>query len=447
MSTASLSEFYVKHLDHLVRAYAPLIAQHGFDHVVVHSGTPKSRSMYDDQLWPLRVTPHFAHLLPLAEPDCLAILSSDGRAPKLVWLREQNFWEQPAPPEHDWWQARWETVECKTLEALRGELPGGRVAFIGEEAKRATLLGLDGAHNPPELLRALDRLRVTKTAYESRCLDEANARAARGHLAVRDAFLAGEGDSELDLHLRFLSATQQDDWETPYKNIVALGFHAATLHHVSYDRRRDTRGEATSLLLDAGATYAGYQSDITRTYVRGSAGAARDFAALIAATEALQQRLCSEALVGLKYEALHDRAHDYLGRALAEAGVVTCSAEEAVASGVTRVFLPHGLGHSLGLQTHDVGCAELKPRADNPFLRNTTVIAADQVFTIEPGLYFVDLLLQPLRASANARLVDWQKVEALAPFGGIRIEDDLRVQPAAPPENYTRRYLGTLSPP
>lgn len=436
-----IAEEYVNHLDHLVKQYAAAIAAHGFDWLVVHSGTPKSRSLYDDQYWPLRVTPFFAHFLPLAAPDSLVILGADARRPKLVWLQEQNFWEAAAAVEHDYWQEQFEIVVVKSLDQLREQVPTGNVAFLGEETKRATLLGLEATQNPPALWAALDQLRVHKTAYERHCLDEANRRAALGHAAVRDAFLAGDGDSELDLHLLFLKATQQDDWETPYKNIVALGCHGATLHHVTYDRRRPTKGEATSLLLDAGATYAGYQSDVTRTYVRGNVGAAKDFAALIAATESLQQQLCRDAAVGMKYEALHNRAHDYIGEALVASRVVTCSATEAVASGVTRVFLPHGLGHSLGLQTHDVGCAVALASADNPFLRNTTVISAEQIFTIEPGIYFIDMLLGPLRETAAGKLVNWETVAALAPFGGIRIEDDVRVVASAPVENLTRHHL------
>jgi Xaa-Pro dipeptidase len=112
-----------------------------------------------------------------------------------------------------------------------------------------------------------------------------------------------------------------------------------------------------------------------------------------------------------------------------------------VSSGVTRVFLPHGLGHSLGLCTHDVGCAEMRPRADNPFLRNTSRIAAGQVFTIEPGLYFIPMLLEPLRAEARGRLVNWPMVEQLAPLGGIRIEDDLYVLESGRTDNLTRAFL------
>src|ERR1019366_9385886 len=156
--------------------------------------------------------------------------------------------------------------------------------------------------------------------------------------------------------------------------------------------------------------------------------------------EAMQKRLCGAVKVGLPYEQLHDESHRQVGVILRDVGIVRGSADEAVAGGVTRAFYPHGLGHSLGLQTHDVGCALKAPRADNPFLRNTTDVAAGQVFTIEPGIYFIDALLAELRATPEARLVDWTAVDALAPLGGVRIEDDVVVE-AAGVRNLTREHL------
>jgi Xaa-Pro dipeptidase len=91
----------------------------------------------------------------------------------------------------------------------------------------------------------------------------------------------------------------------------------------------------------------------------------------------------------------------------------------------------------LGLQCHDVGCALRPPRADNPFLRNTSQVAEGQVFTIEPGLYFIEALLAPLRGSAE---IDWKLVDALAALGGVRIEDDLVVR-ATGIRNLTREVL------
>jgi Xaa-Pro dipeptidase len=109
---------------------------------------------------------------------------------------------------------------------------------------------------------------------------------------------------------------------------------------------------------------------------------------------------------------------------------------------VTRAFYPHGLGHSLGLQTHDVGCALRKPREKNALLRNTSDIAVDQVFTIEPGIYFIDSLLEGLRAQPAGATVDWSAVDVLAPFGGARIEDDVHVVGGeAVVRNLTREHL------
>ena len=386
----------------------------------------------------MRPTPEFQRWAPLVEPDCYVLFEA-GKKTILVWPEAKSFWERPAAPDA--------THFLRVLDVQRVDAPplppagSKRVAFIGEDHARAVALGFDGASiNPKELAAALDAARVKKTGYEIACLAEANRLAALGHDAVRKAFEGGE-HSELELHLVFLRATRQDDQETPYKNIVALGRNGAVLHHVSYGRDA-TR--ASSLLLDAGATYLGYCSDITRTWARPEVGtgggAGSTFAALIAGMEAMQQRLVAAVAVGMPYEKLHDESHRQVSAILKECGVATGSADEIDAKGISRAFYPHGLGHSLGLVTHDVGCASAKPRADNPFLRNTSVIAEDQVFTIEPGLYFIDGLLAELRKKPEAKLVDWNLVEALAPFGGIRIEDDIQVLPKGV-RNFTREYL------
>src|SRR5262249_45398608 len=160
--------------------------------------------------------------------------------------------------------------------------------------------------------------------------------------------------------------------------IVALDESAATLHHVSYGRRERA---AHTLLLDAGATCLGYCSDITRTWVKGPGEATAVFAGLVEAMEAMQQRLCAGVRTGLPYEQLHEEPHRQVPATLREAGIARLSVEEIDRAGISRAFYPHGLGHSLGLVCHDVGCAEVKPRPDNPFLRNTSVIAEGQVFT------------------------------------------------------------------
>ncbi|HEX6929315.1 MAG TPA: M24 family metallopeptidase, partial [Gammaproteobacteria bacterium] len=101
---------------------------------------------------------------------------------------------------------------------------------------------------------------------------------------------------------------------------------------------------------------------------------------------------------------------------------------------VTRAFYPHGVGHYLGAQVHDVGgkIADAKGKAipqpeDQPFLRLLREMDVDQVFTVEPGLYFIDSLLNGLRGSAAEKSVNWKRVDDFRPYGGIRIEDNVRV--------------------
>ena len=426
MDREDLTALYRDHVADLQRRYASVMTEADFDAVVIHSGTPRKRTEFDDQFWPLRPTPHFQHWLPLAQADC-ALVIEPGRTPRLFWLQAQSYWERPPLPESDHWHASFDIVVTAKPEDVKDHLPtSGRVAFIGDDRARATSWGLDDAVvNAFDLVGRLDRLRVFKTPYEIECLAEANRRAALGHDAVLAAFRAGHA-SELMLHLRYLQATRQDDPETPYKNIVALGRNGATLHHVSYEKHvRET--DCESLLLDAGAAYLGYTSDITRTWVRGKGATASAFHGLVMGVEGLQLRLCDAVRIGLPYEQLHEDAHRQVTQVLCDVGVLKVSVDEAMGHQLSRSFFPHGLGHSLGLQCHDVGCALVKPKPENPYLRNTSTIEAGQVFTIEPGIYFVDFLMAELKAGPHAATVDWALVEALAQLGGVRIEDDLVV--------------------
>ncbi|HEY0987555.1 MAG TPA: M24 family metallopeptidase, partial [Kofleriaceae bacterium] len=331
-----------------------------------------------------------------------------------------DFWEVTAPPESNHFWPSFELVEVTPGHA-GDALPGGKVAVITRDPGASP----PGTVNPPALLADLDALRTRKTAYEIECLAEASRRAARGHKKVGELFKAAT-PSELDLHLAYLAASEQDDLWAPYKGIVAIGNHAAVLHYVAYTRER-VAGD-TSLLIDAGARCLGYGSDITRTHVRGEGEAARRYGALLDQLEALQQEIIRRIKPGMSYEDLHDDSHRLLAAALCELGIGRAGADELVAKGVTRALFPHGLGHSLGVTVHDVGMKPRPPRPENKFLRNTSVIEPGQVFTIEPGIYVIDSLLTPLQRDDRRDLLDWDAIAALRPFGGIRIEDNVVVE-------------------
>ena len=448
MDLTSLTNLYRKHIEQLTANYGKALAAAGFDGVVIHSGSLQLKSLVDDQYWPLRPTPHFQHWVPVCQPDC-AIVYVVGKAPLFVWTRSTSMWELAPQPETDHFAHGIAIAEPEGTDGVKALLPpnsnASKIAFVGDDRTIAAAWGFDSDRvNPKGLVAALDQLRVTKTDYEVECIGEANRKAAVGHRAVFNAFRSSDR-SELDLHLLYLATTGQDDPETPYKNIVALGPHAAVLHHIAYDKWAMSRG-LESLLLDAGASYQGYCSDITRTWVKGVGATTSAYRGLIDGVEQMQKRLCDAIRLGASYEALHDESHIQVAGILRDVGIARGAVDEIVTKGITRAFYPHGLGHSLGLQTHDVGCAAVKPKPENPYLRNTTKIAARQVFTIEPGVYFIPTLLEKLRHGEGASLIDFHLVDELAPLGGVRIEDDLAVLENAAPNtvpvrNLTREHL------
>jgi Xaa-Pro dipeptidase len=322
--------------------------------------------------------------------------------------------------------------------AARAALPEdlSRTAYIGNATPELLTWGV-AAVNPRELMRRLDYDRAVKSPYELACLRAANRLGARGHLAAARAF--ERGASEFEIELDFLAACGAREQELPYNPIVALNESGAVLHYQMLERRAPR--ERHSLLIDAGAQFAGYASDITRTHSFEDA----DFRALIERMDGMQQRLCARVRAKVDWREIHLAAHEETGGLLREADLVRCSAEEAVASGVTKVFLPHGIGHLLGLEVHDVGGfmktaaqGEIPRPEGHPYLRLTRVLESGFVVTMEPGIYFIPQLLEAARANEPlASRINWPRVASLQKFGGIRIEDDLAVT-ASGCENLTR---------
>ncbi len=148
---------------------------------------------------------------------------------------------------------------------------------------------------------------------------------------------------------------------------------------------------------------------------------------------------------GVRYTDYHLQMHQRIAKLLVKFDLVHGISEEAlVAEDLTGPFMPHGLGHPLGLQVHDVAGfmqdesgTHLAAPAQYPYLRCTRVIQSGMVLTIEPGFYIIDSLLAPLRAGKFSAHFNWQALDALKPYGGIRIEDNVVIH-ANRVENMTR---------
>ena len=430
MTTAEWPILYRQHLD-IVRSRADVaLARAGLDALVVPSGTLHYQA-FDDRDYPFATNPQFKAWVPLTRNPGSWLAYVPGSKPKLVYLQPRDYWHVVPQAPSGYWTQHFDVVVVREPEEALQHLPPdpSRCAILGEPQ---STLGAYVPNNPPKVVDYLEYHRAYKTPYEIAMMRAATERGVRGHRAAERAFRAGA--SEFGIHLAYCQAAGQDSETLPYGNIVALDEHAAVLHYM--DRERVPPKPARSFLIDAGASFGGYACDITRTY---AADAASEFQSLVDAVDAAQQRMCAQVRAGVDYRQLHLDAHLALAAVLRDFGIVRMSPESAVESGVSSAFFPHGIGHGIGLQVHDVagfaasdaGGTIAKPDG-HPYLRLTRTLAPGMVVTIEPGIYFIDMLLDELKAKGQGDAVDWDRVDAFKPYGGIRIEDDVVCTDDAP---------------
>ncbi len=416
MPDQHLLTLQLEHLEQLQDRYEHVLEAHGYRALLIASGAAPYR-YGDDQAWHFQGYGPFLHWTGLAGREHCWLLIRAGHKP-VLWLYEPvDFWHAHQPLQDEPWQKRVDLRNSQSPGAPTLDSDQG-LAVIGDPDLVA---GLPGDINPEPLVKALNETRVHKTAYEIACLARANELALLGHQAAQDAFVNGE--SEFGISLAYQQATRQREADAPYHSIIGLNEHAGTLHYQYYDTQPP--GRPRSLLIDAGVRYRGYCSDITRT--TAGPGESR-FAALVHGLERLQLRLCDMVAPGVDYIDIHRKAHQGIAVLLSASGLVVGLDDEAlVEQGITRAFFPHGIGHFLGVQVHDVAGKLTPPPDDAPFLRLTRTLEPGMVVTIEPGLYFIPSLLEPMLKGHRRQYLNTALLKELRGCGGIRIEDNVLV--------------------
>jgi Xaa-Pro dipeptidase len=425
--TDKIARGYSAHFQTLVKQTEEALEQAGQSACVIAAGSPHPMFL-DDMYYPFKTNPHFQRWVPVNDAAHSLLVVQKGQQPRLIHYRPDDYWHKTPEEPTGYWVEHFDIVSVSDLNQVPGVLPAAArdAPVIGEWQEQFREWGL-GHSNPTALLNPLHFYRAWKTDYEIACMEEATRKAVAAHQAAEQAYRLGA--SEYEIHQAYLLACAHVEPELPYGNIIAFGANAAVLHYTHLPRQRPAT-PPLSFLIDAGATHNGYASDITRTHTVH----AGEFAELIAAMDEAQLRICGQIKPGVNFADLHLGAHAEVASLLARFGIVTCSAEAAVNSGLTATFLPHGLGHLLGLQVHDVGGLQaspeggILPRPDgHPYLRLTRDLQPGWVTTVEPGLYFIPSLLKKLAGTEVGEQVNWAKVEELKPFGGIRIEDNVLV--------------------
>ena len=438
---------YAAHIAKLTRTYTDAlqyVANEGPQPgaVLVHSGT-ENHYYGDDRGVAFQAYGHLLHWISVNRPNQF-VYFRPGERPIYFQIVPSDFWYEQGIDIAPEWEETLTIVQLGSLDELSVQLKQhcvSDIAYIGGDDDIAASFGIDKSLiNPKKLLAYLNFSRAVKTHYELEQLRAANRLALLGHAAAKVRFL--EGGSEYEIHMAFLQATQNLEDECPYTNIVALNEKAAILHYQFKRKINEDKGRV--LLIDAGCKVRAYGSDITRTSV--SEDVHPEFRSLVTAMEALELALVDEVKPGKTYQSLHASTLTRIASVLVDHKICTGEAADLIELNIPQLFMPHGVGHLLGIQVHDVGGHQsdingtiLPPPENSPALRNTRTMEVDMVFTVEPGLYFIPLILEAERSSDRGKLINWNAVDELYPCGGIRIEDNIRVTPDGA-ENLTRQF-------
>ncbi len=310
--------------------------------------------------------------------------------------------------------------------------------YRGETVIRfAELLGIKPAQVVPSasesLIRALVSLRIVKEQCEIDDLDKQMVFANNIHTAAMR--LAHEGVSENDIMSRVQYESMMGGGAVSFPPICTI--HGETLHNHGYIHDLQN---GKLLLVDAGCESPNhYATDNTRTTPVGGRFTTRQkeiYDIVLAANEAV----IANSAPGVFYKDMHLLANRVMIEGLKAIGLMTGDTDAALNAGAVGLFMPHGIGHNLGLDVHDmenygediVGYDdETGPRVNQlglGSLRMAKRLVAGNVVTDEPGIYFIPELIDRWRAAGHcAEFINFQRLESYKDFGGIRIEDEILI--------------------
>lgn len=355
------------------------------------------------------------------------------------------------PPGH--FKAMYEVDEVRYVDEMASVLAGldpkplfllkGRNTDSGNWAQPARFDGIEKFDTDTSVLYPhIVECRVIKTADEVGLLRYVNGVTSAAHVEVMQRIRPGMTEYHLEAIFRYEIYMRGGCRFTAYHCICGCGPNSATLHYGHQGAPNDRVLEDGDFLLDdSGAEYHGYASDVTCSYPvngRFTADQRMVYEAVLAANRAVQAAMKP----GVSWPDMHRLAERTIARHLLAAGLLRGDIEALMAAHVPTLFMPHGLGHLMGLDVHDVGgYPEGVTRSEEPGLRSLRCgrrLEAGMVITVEPGVYFIDAVLEP--ALADPRYAPFLVPDAIARFrgkGGVRIEDDVFVT-AAGSENLTK---------
>ena len=319
------------------------------------------------------------------------------------------------------------------LHLLRGlNTDSGNMAIpasyegIGEHASRRSF---------DTLFKCMAECRVIKTAAEIDLMRYTHWVSSMAHVEVMRAVKVGMMEYQLESLFQHHTYTHGGCRHMSYTCICACGPNPAIMHYGHAGRPNNRELEDGDIaLLDMGAEYHCYASDITCSFpVNGRF--TDDQLMIYEAVLAAQVAVIEMMKPGVVWTDMHRTAERKILEHLQAGGVLKkgCCIDDMVDADLGAIFMPTGLGHLIGLDTHDVGgYAQGTPaRSNRPGLnklRTARVLEEGMVLTVEPGCYFIDILLNTALATpSQAEFINKDRLEQFRGFGGVRLEDGVLV--------------------
>ncbi|KAM5440477.1 putative Xaa-Pro dipeptidase [Microsporum canis] len=462
---------------HARRVAARLAKQKG---LIYLPGQQTVLSEDSDQARPFKQRRYFFYVTGVVEPDCH--VTYDIAEDKLtLYVPDFDFkrtiWTGPTLGKDDAKQ-RYDVDAVEYYSSLEGDVqrwaqgnPSTPIYILHPDQKPVTPLTVAYLYESKSLQHAMDACRVIKDEHEVRLIQRANhiSGAAHRHILMNLHHLQSEAQIAglfIDVCLSLRSRG------TAYQTIAASGPNGATLH---YTRNNEPLAGRQMVVLDAGAEWDCYASDVTRSFpipssVSGKENSgkgdwpSREAEEVYAIVQRMQEESISRVREGAMFFSIHQHAHSIALDELLRLGILRIphgsSKADLVKAEATALFFPHGLGHHLGLEVHDVapdsGTVPVTSSSSSSSSRVTAVtaqcqdglmsvtehrppctlsappLAAGMVITVEPGIYFNRLAIDQARAErdkpgSKGRFVDFDVVERYMAVGGVRIEDDVLV--------------------
>ncbi|KAG8630460.1 hypothetical protein KVT40_002079 [Elsinoe batatas] len=404
-----------------------------------------------DQYREFRQRRYFYYLTGCNEPDCHVTYDIE-RDELILWLA-------PFTPTQVVWVGRGSTTD----EALnRYNVDGAFYAtdlasYIAkwEATNDADIYILHPEQRPPRthtdlasldltereditiLQHAIDICRVIKDEYEIKLIEKANEVSGKAHTAVLRNIRKFRSEAQVAALILDVS-TVNDAPHQAYSIIAGSGSNGAVLH---YTANNAAFGDSQLMCLDAGAEYKCYASDVTRTFPLNGHWS-REAKQIYDIVQEMQDLALSMIQPGFKLFTAHLACHALLTRRLLQLGIFQNGTEKEILASLTSLaFYPHGLGHHLGLEVHDVmpGGAGIRLQQEeypsfeqlslDPCRAKSDGLRPGMVITVEPGIYFNRFALDNLYLNKpqHAKYINTEVLERYMPVGGVRIEDDVLV--------------------